>query len=79
MRRIAAPMIGGLTAPLLSMLVLPAAFHLLVRRRLRCRAELVHWEPTAFDFTRKATSSFLTGLGWLTRAPRKEHITDRNR
>lgn len=36
MQRIAAPMVGGmLTAPLLSMLVLPAAFHLLVRRRLR--------------------------------------------
>jgi Cu(I)/Ag(I) efflux system membrane protein CusA/SilA len=35
MRRIAAPMIGGMiTAPLLSMLVLPAAFALLVRRRL---------------------------------------------
>jgi Cu(I)/Ag(I) efflux system membrane protein CusA/SilA len=39
MQRIAAPMVGGmLTAPLLSMLVLPAAFHLLVRRRLRRRA-----------------------------------------
>ncbi|HOZ25757.1 MAG TPA: CusA/CzcA family heavy metal efflux RND transporter [Hyphomonadaceae bacterium] len=36
MQRIAAPMIGGmLTAPLLSMLVIPAAFHLLVLRRLR--------------------------------------------
>jgi Cu(I)/Ag(I) efflux system membrane protein CusA/SilA len=36
MQRIAAPMIGGmLTAPLLSMVVLPAAFHLLVLRRLR--------------------------------------------
>lgn len=36
MQRIAAPMIGGmLTAPLLSMLVMPAAFQLLVRRRLR--------------------------------------------
>ena len=41
MQRIAAPMIGGmLTAPLLSMLVIPAAFHLLVLRRLRrARAE----------------------------------------
>jgi copper/silver efflux system protein len=38
MQRIAAPMIGGmLTAPLLSMLVLPAAFRLLVHRRLRKR------------------------------------------
>lgn len=36
MQRIAAPMIGGmLTAPLLSMLVIPAAFRLLVLRRLR--------------------------------------------
>jgi copper/silver efflux system protein len=36
MQRIAAPMIGGmLTAPLLSMLVIPAAFRLLVQRRLR--------------------------------------------
>jgi len=36
MQRIAAPMIGGMvTAPLLSMLVLPAAFRLLMRHRLR--------------------------------------------
>ena len=36
MERIAAPMVGGmLTAPLLSMLVLPAAFRLLVGRRIR--------------------------------------------
>ncbi|MBL6750992.1 MAG: efflux RND transporter permease subunit, partial [Nevskia sp.] len=35
MQRIAAPMVGGmLTAPLLSMLVLPAAFQLLMRHRL---------------------------------------------
>ncbi len=35
MQRIAAPMVGGmLTAPLLSMLVIPAAFRLLVRYRL---------------------------------------------
>jgi Cu(I)/Ag(I) efflux system membrane protein CusA/SilA len=34
MQRIAAPMIGGMiTAPLLSMLVIPAAYHLLRRRR----------------------------------------------
>jgi Cu(I)/Ag(I) efflux system membrane protein CusA/SilA len=39
MQRIAAPMIGGmLTAPLLSMVVLPAAFRLLVLRRLRRRS-----------------------------------------
>ena len=35
MQRIAAPMVGGmLTAPLLSMLVIPAAFRLLIRREL---------------------------------------------
>jgi len=38
MQRIAAPMVGGmLTAPLLSMLVIPAAYRLLVRRRLALR------------------------------------------
>jgi len=38
MRRIAAPMVGGMiTAPLLSMLVLPAAYLLLHRRRLNSR------------------------------------------
>jgi Cu(I)/Ag(I) efflux system membrane protein CusA/SilA len=36
MQRIAAPMIGGMiTAPLLSMLLIPAMFRLLIRRRLR--------------------------------------------
>jgi Cu(I)/Ag(I) efflux system membrane protein CusA/SilA len=41
MQRIAAPMIGGMiTAPLLSMLVIPAAFHLLRRRRLGRQADL---------------------------------------
>ncbi|TAL99536.1 MAG: efflux RND transporter permease subunit, partial [Paraburkholderia sp.] len=36
MQRIAAPMIGGMvTAPLLSMLILPAAFRLMMRHRLR--------------------------------------------
>jgi Cu(I)/Ag(I) efflux system membrane protein CusA/SilA len=39
MQRIAAPMIGGmLTAPLLSMVALPAAFRLLVQHRLRRKA-----------------------------------------
>jgi Cu(I)/Ag(I) efflux system membrane protein CusA/SilA len=38
MQRIAAPMVGGmLSAPLLSMLLLPAAFELIERRRLRQR------------------------------------------
>jgi copper/silver efflux system protein len=36
MRRIAAPMVGGMiTAPMLSMLVLPAAYLLLLRRNVR--------------------------------------------
>jgi len=36
MARIAAPMVGGMvTAPLLSMLVVPAAWYLIHRRRLR--------------------------------------------
>lgn len=36
MTRIAAPMVGGMvTAPVLSMLVIPAAWYLLHRRRLR--------------------------------------------
>jgi Cu(I)/Ag(I) efflux system membrane protein CusA/SilA len=36
-RRIAAPTIGGMiSAPILSMLVLPAAYLLLHRRELRC-------------------------------------------
>jgi Cu(I)/Ag(I) efflux system membrane protein CusA/SilA len=39
MQRIAAPMIGGMiTAPLLSMLVIPAAYLLLRRRSLRAPA-----------------------------------------
>ena len=39
MTRIAAPMVGGMvTAPLLSMLVVPAAWYLLHRQRLRRRA-----------------------------------------
>ena len=39
MQRIAAPMVGGMvTAPLLSMLVIPAAWMLLMKHRLRHRA-----------------------------------------
>jgi copper/silver efflux system protein len=39
MRRIAAPMVGGMiTAPMLSMLVLPAAYLLLHRRDMRRRS-----------------------------------------
>jgi len=46
MRRIAAPMVGGMiTAPLLSMLVVPAAYLLLRRRSLR---ELEHPEARIF-------------------------------
>jgi Cu(I)/Ag(I) efflux system membrane protein CusA/SilA len=45
MRRIAAPMVGGMiTAPMLSMFVIPAAFLLMQRRRLR-RAEAERAEP----------------------------------
>ena len=40
MQRIAAPMIGGMiTAPLLSMLVIPAVYRMIERRRLRQRGE----------------------------------------
>jgi Cu(I)/Ag(I) efflux system membrane protein CusA/SilA len=36
MQRIAAPMVGGMvTAPLLTLLILPAAFYLLARRRVQ--------------------------------------------
>jgi Cu(I)/Ag(I) efflux system membrane protein CusA/SilA len=36
MQRIAAPMVGGMvTAPLLSMLLIPAGYRAIVRRRLR--------------------------------------------
>lgn len=46
MRRIAAPMLGGmLTAPLLSMLVLPAAYLLIQRRRLLPSAEAQKASP----------------------------------
>ncbi|MDE1884982.1 MAG: efflux RND transporter permease subunit [Xanthomonadaceae bacterium] len=39
-RQIAAPMVGGMiTAPILSMLVIPAAFRLFERRRMRLRAK----------------------------------------
>jgi Cu(I)/Ag(I) efflux system membrane protein CusA/SilA len=45
-RRIAAPMVGGmLTAPILSMLVIPAAFRLLERWRLRKRNEQHSLQP----------------------------------
>ena len=41
MQRIAAPMVGGMiTAPLLSMLVIPAAYQLL-RRRQRSRSSFI--------------------------------------
>ena len=41
MRRIAAPMVGGMiTAPLLSMLIIPAGFRVLARRRLRKREHI---------------------------------------
>ena len=44
MQRIAAPMVGGMiTAPLLSMFVIPAAYLLLRRRRERRGAEPAFW------------------------------------
>jgi Cu(I)/Ag(I) efflux system membrane protein CusA/SilA len=46
MQRIAGPMIGGMiTAPLLSMLLIPAAYRLLIRRRL-ARARVLSHPPT---------------------------------
>lgn len=46
MQRIAAPMVGGMvTAPLLSMLVIPALWLLLMRRRLRRPANVAALEP----------------------------------
>ena len=46
MRRIAAPMVGGMiTAPLLSMVVLPAAYLLLRRRRIASAARATSLEP----------------------------------
>ena len=49
MQRIAGPMIGGMiTAPLLSMLIIPAAFRLLIRRRLaRSRIQPTHQRITS--------------------------------
>ncbi|WP_321898435.1 efflux RND transporter permease subunit [Paraburkholderia heleia] len=49
MQRIAAPMVGGMvTAPILSMLVIPAAWFLLQRRRVRRRDEVgfTHAKPS---------------------------------
>jgi Cu(I)/Ag(I) efflux system membrane protein CusA/SilA len=47
MQRIAAPMIGGMvTAPLLSMLVIPAAYRLLCRRRLKTPSTRNREEPS---------------------------------
>ncbi len=50
MQRIAAPMVGGMiTAPLLSMLVIPAAYLLLRRRGLAARAQtaIIPQKPAA--------------------------------
>ena len=42
MQRIAAPMVGGMiTAPLLSMLIIPAAYHLMRRREMAKGGALV--------------------------------------
>jgi Cu(I)/Ag(I) efflux system membrane protein CusA/SilA len=48
MRRIAAPMVGGMiTAPLLSMFVLPAAYLLVRRRKQRPDGTVTPIEPQA--------------------------------
>ncbi len=53
MQRIAAPMVGGMiTAPLLSMLVIPAAY-LMLRRRQIARAQMVN-APASFTTTAAA-------------------------
>jgi Cu(I)/Ag(I) efflux system membrane protein CusA/SilA len=45
MRRIASPMVGGMiTAPLLSMVVLPAAYYLIYRGRAHLRLVRFHGE-----------------------------------
>jgi len=50
MTRIAAPMVGGMvTAPLLSMLIVPAAWYLLHRRRGRCAGERAGVEGAIAD------------------------------
>lgn len=47
MQRIAAPMVGGMvTAPILSMFVIPAAWFLLQRRRVRNQARFTHAVPS---------------------------------
>jgi Cu(I)/Ag(I) efflux system membrane protein CusA/SilA len=52
MRRIAAPMVGGMiTAPLLSMLVIPAAYLLLRARRLRAAARRYERSPSVAPAT----------------------------
>ena len=48
MQRIAAPMVGGMvTAPVLSMLVIPAAYLMMTRRRLARRGAAVSQPPSA--------------------------------
>jgi len=60
MARIAAPMVGGMvTAPLLSMLVIPAAWYLIRRRR----------PAESRRITGAATPSARSGLGASTSSP----------
>jgi Cu(I)/Ag(I) efflux system membrane protein CusA/SilA len=51
MQRIAAPMVGGMvTAPLLSMFVVPAVYLLLRRRELRkAAAQVAGWQPKDYE------------------------------
>ncbi|HEV3427920.1 MAG TPA: efflux RND transporter permease subunit [Paraburkholderia sp.] len=68
MQRIAAPMVGGMvTAPLLSMFVIPAAWYLLQRRRARRldQARPSHAVPTGTDVpavTTSVTTSITTSI-----------------
>jgi copper/silver efflux system protein len=57
MQRVAAPMVGGmLTAPLLSMLVIPAVYRVLVRHRLaRARSAASHADPVQHRFIHQGT------------------------
>ena len=58
MQRIAAPMVGGMiTAPLLSMVVLPAAYLLIERRRLRRRASATPVSPAPVQKVRTLSAT----------------------
>jgi Cu(I)/Ag(I) efflux system membrane protein CusA/SilA len=63
MQRIAAPMIGGMiTAPLLSMFVIPVAYYLLRRRGLSRRSDIGHADTNDY-IGRVSGKSVVTGPG----------------